>query len=91
MIPALIQQQAASGTRSGWGDLNNFSNTFLLTYAALFPIVNPIGSAPIFLGLTGGDTIRQRPILSRRVAINSFLLLLGSVFIGSHVLVFFWH
>jgi len=28
------------------------TNAFLLVYAALFPIVNPIADAPIFLGLT---------------------------------------
>jgi len=27
-------------------------NSFLLTFAALFPIVNPLGSAPIFLSMT---------------------------------------
>ena len=28
------------------------ANAFLLVYAGLFPIINPIGGAPIFLGLT---------------------------------------
>ena len=55
----------------------------------LFPIVNPIGSAPLFLGLTQFSTDVQRNILARRVAINSFFLLLGSLFVGSHVLGFF--
>ena len=32
--------------------VNNLANAFLLVYAGLFPIVNPIGGAPIFLGLT---------------------------------------
>ena len=69
--------------------MNVFVNTFLLVYAALFPIVNPFGSAPLFLGLTEGYTIVERARLSRQIAINSFLLLLGSMFIGSHVLGFF--
>ena len=29
-----------------------FIESFLLTYAALFPIVNPFGSAPLFLTFT---------------------------------------
>ncbi|HWC63541.1 MAG TPA: MarC family protein, partial [Rhizomicrobium sp.] len=58
-------------------------------YAALFPIVNPFGSAPLFLGLTQFSTETQRALLARRIAVNSFFLLLGSVFVGSHVLEFF--
>jgi multiple antibiotic resistance protein len=69
--------------------MNVFVNTFLLVYAALFPLVNPFGSAPIFLGLTEGYTNDERARISRQIAINSFLLLLGSLFIGSHVLEFF--
>jgi multiple antibiotic resistance protein len=66
-----------------------FYDTILLVYAALFPIINPIGSAPLFLGLTQFSTQAQRNILARRVAFNSFFLLLGSLFVGSHVLSFF--
>ena len=69
--------------------MNNFANAFLLVYAALFPIINPIGSAPLFLGLTEFTTTQQRNALAARVAINSLFLLLGSMFIGSHVLEFF--
>lgn len=69
--------------------MNIFSNAFLLVYAGLFPIVNPVGSAPLFLGLTEFCTPQQRHGLALRVALNSFLLLLGSMFIGSHVLEFF--
>ena len=42
--------------------------------------------------ISGPHAIRQRQIAKRagwRVAINSFFLLLGSVFVGSHVLEFF--
>ena len=69
--------------------MNAFANSFLLVYATLFPIVNPFGSAPIFLGLTEPCTVKQRNLLAGRVALNSFFLLLGSLFIGSHVLGFF--
>lgn len=65
------------------------SNVFLLVYAGLFPIINPIGGAPIFLGATAAKTDAERSALARGVAINSFLLLIGSMFVGSHVLVFF--
>src|ERR1700752_2016171 len=69
--------------------LNTFVNTFLLVYATLFPIVDPLGGAPLFLGLTEEYTQAERARMSRQVAINSFLLLLGSLFIGSYVLGFF--
>ena len=69
--------------------MTDFFNAFLLVYAGLFPIINPIGNAPIFLGLTSSGTEAERNTLARRVAINSFLLLAGSMFVGSHLLVFF--
>ena len=69
--------------------MNIFGNAFLLVYAGLFPIVNPIGSAPLYLGLTEFCTPGQRNSLASRVAVNSFLLLVGSMFMGSHVLEFF--
>jgi multiple antibiotic resistance protein len=69
--------------------MNEFTNTVLLVYAGLFPIVNPIGGAPIFLGLTAACTDDERNVLARKIAINSVLLLAGSMFVGSHLLVFF--
>jgi multiple antibiotic resistance protein len=69
--------------------MTDFLNAFLLVYAGLFPILNPIGSAPIFLGLTSACTEGERNALARRVAVNSVLLLAGSMFIGTHLLVFF--
>ncbi|SRR5258707_6114730 len=69
--------------------MTDFANAFLLVYAGLFPIINPIGNAPIFLSLTSACTEAERNALARSVAINSILLLAGSMFIGSHLLVFF--
>jgi multiple antibiotic resistance protein len=69
--------------------MSAFADAFLLSYAALFPIVNPVGSAPLFLGLTQFSTDKERHMLAGRVAVNSFFLLLGSLFVGSYVLEFF--
>jgi multiple antibiotic resistance protein len=69
--------------------VNDVVNTFLLVYAGLFPIVNPAGSAPIFLSLTRHCPAAERHALAMRVALNSFFLLLGSLLIGSYVLEFF--
>jgi len=65
------------------------SHAFFLVYAGLFPIVNPVGSAPVFLRLTRRVSASKRHALSGRVALDSFVLLLASLFIGSHVLDFF--
>jgi multiple antibiotic resistance protein len=69
--------------------MNAFVNTFVLCYAALFPIISPIGNIPLFLSLTRAhpDAVRSR--MARKVAFNSFLMLLGSLFAGSYVLEFF--
>jgi multiple antibiotic resistance protein len=61
----------------------------LFVVAALFPIVNPIGSALIFLGLTRLYSHEIRSALVWRVTVNSFLLLVVSMLIGTHVLNFF--
>ena len=69
--------------------MNDKVNAFLLVYMGLFPIINPIGGAPIFLGLTRHCTDKERHSLARRVAINGFFLMLGSLIVGSHALEFF--
>ncbi len=61
----------------------------LVVVTALFPIVNPLGNTPIFLSLTPGYSSDARSILSRKIALNSYWLLTGSMLIGSHILDFF--
>jgi multiple antibiotic resistance protein len=61
----------------------------ILAVAALIPIVNPLGSAPIYLSMSADLPAAARRQLSRRVAWNSFLLLAAAMLIGSHVLRFF--
>ncbi len=69
--------------------LNGVLSAFLLTFAGLFPIVNPIEGAPFFLGLTASLPSAERAMLSRKVAINGFALLLGSMVLGPYLLEFF--
>ena len=63
--------------------------TALLEVAALFPIVNPVGTAPIFLSLTRGASAATRATLARRIALNGFVLLVASMLVGSYILAFF--
>jgi multiple antibiotic resistance protein len=61
----------------------------LLILSALFPIVNPLGGSPIFLTMTRDYSPAERRALARRVAMNSFFLLLSSCLVGTHILTFF--
>ncbi len=64
-------------------------NTFLIVLAAIFPVVNPPGSALVFLGLTRGAAAETRRVLARRIAVNSLFVLMGSFLLGSLVLQFY--
>jgi multiple antibiotic resistance protein len=63
--------------------------TTILVISALFPIVNPLGGSPIFLALTRDYPTPARRMLAQQIAVNSFILLIASLFTGTHVLAFF--
>jgi len=65
------------------------AKSILLVVSALFPIVDPIGGSPVFLSLTRDYAPETRRLLARRIAVDSFILLIASFAIGSHVLSFF--
>ncbi len=62
---------------------------FLLILSGLLPIVDPLAGSPIFLALTSGYSPETRRALSRRVAVDSFFLMIGSYLVGAHVLSLF--
>ena len=61
----------------------------LFVLATILPILNPAATAPMFLGLTEGASAGTRALLARRIATNMFVLLTGSMLVGSYVLDFF--
>jgi multiple antibiotic resistance protein len=61
-------------------------DTYLLMLAALFPVVNPPGSALVFLSMTKRASVPTRRLLARRVAINAFFVMAGSLLMGAFVL-----
>ena len=65
------------------------AKSLFLFLTALFPIVDPLGGSPIFLAMTSEYSPRVRRELSWRIAMDSFFLLVGSYFIGTHILAFF--
>jgi len=71
------------------GALSDLIKNTLLVVGALFPIVNPIGNTPIFLSLTRGLSGHGRAALARMIALNGLVLILTSIFIGTHILAFF--
>jgi multiple antibiotic resistance protein len=70
-------------------DLRQIIEGVLLVFAALFPIVNPLGGAPIFLAMTSAYSPPERAMLAWGVTVNAFILLLVSVATGTYVLEFF--
>jgi multiple antibiotic resistance protein len=69
--------------------LRHIVETVLLAVGALLPLVDPLSSAPIYHQLTATLGPTERAAMAKSVAFNSFLLLLGSVFVGAYVLRFF--
>jgi len=70
-------------------DLRQFIETVFVAVAALLPIVNPLGGAPIYLAKTVDLTSDQHGELAKRVARNCALLLLASLLLGAYLLDFF--
>jgi len=62
---------------------------FIYLFAALFSVINPIGTVPIFVGLTSNDSQKECTRISLWTAINVFLILIISFFIGKYALLFF--
>lgn len=62
---------------------------FVLGFSALLPLINPLGSAIIFLGLVGNAPPDVYRALARRIAINTVIFLAVIELIGSSLLQFF--
>jgi multiple antibiotic resistance protein len=69
--------------------MHTLAAAFLVTFAALFPIVNPLEGAPLFYVLTRELPQARQHVLARQVAFNGLALLLGSMVLGPWLLVFF--
>jgi multiple antibiotic resistance protein len=66
-----------------------FSKTFLLALTALLPIINPIGSALVFLSLVGDEPAIVYRQLAGQITIATFGFLITIEFLGSLILSFF--
>jgi multiple antibiotic resistance protein len=62
---------------------------FALAFSALLPVINPLGSALIFLGVVGNAPSAVFRNLARKVALNTVLFLLLIELVGAALLTFF--
>ncbi|WP_417291208.1 MarC family NAAT transporter [Corallibacter sp.] len=62
---------------------------FLTSFGALFSIMNPLGTVPVFVGLTQENSKKERAITAFWTAIDVFIILLLSLFAGKYILSFF--
>ncbi|MFL1895454.1 MarC family NAAT transporter [Aquimarina sp. 2-A2] len=64
-------------------------NLFLITFGALFTIMNPLGTVPVFIGLTDDNTKKENAKIALATCFNVLLILIVSFFAGSYILVLF--
>ncbi len=62
---------------------------FLISFSVLLPLINPLGSALVFLGLVGDAPPNVLRSLARRIAINNIVFLAVFELIGAAILNFF--
>ncbi len=69
--------------------LSAVASAAITAFAALFPIVNPIGGLAVFFALTSGDSEAERNSTALRVALFVIAILVAFALAGSFVLEFF--
>jgi multiple antibiotic resistance protein len=62
---------------------------FLIAFSVLLPLINPLGSALVFLGLVGDAPPKVLRSLARRIAINNIVFLGVFEILGATILNFF--
>lgn len=60
-----------------------------MVFGALFSVMNPFGTVPIFVSLTKEQTNSERSTIAFKTSLNVLVILLVSFFIGKYMLVFF--
>src|SRR3974390_566851 len=80
-------QQMIGGDWPGFAATANVA--FLLGFSSLFSIINPIGGALIFYGVTKDFAPENRVMMAARVGVYSLLIMFGALWTGAYVLNFF--
>lgn len=63
--------------------------SFIIAFSALLPLINPFGSALIFLGLVGDASADTFCVLARKIAINNVIFLVIIELLGTAILHYF--
>jgi multiple antibiotic resistance protein len=72
-----------------FSDIGSVLQSATLVLAALFPIVNPIGSAAVFLAMIPESDASLQKVLAQKITVFSFFLLFLSMLFGGKILSFF--
>ena len=62
---------------------------FITIFGALFSVMNPFGTVPIFVGLTKEHTKLERNKIAFWTSLNVLIILIISFFVGKFILLFF--
>jgi len=62
---------------------------YITVFAALFSVVNPLGTMPIFIGITEGNTRTERNKIALKASLYMALILTVSYFLGKYLISFF--
>jgi multiple antibiotic resistance protein len=62
---------------------------FILAFTSFFSLINPLGTMPIFMTMTGELTVEQRNLTARKASIVAFLVLVLFAFTGQVLFKFF--
>lgn len=69
--------------------MTEFAQFFALSFTALLPVINPIGSALVFLGMVGAAPSGVYKTLARQIALTTALFLVAMDVAGAMVLKLF--
>ena len=62
---------------------------FIVVFGALFSVMNPLGTVPVFVGLTTDHSKSERSEIAFKASLNVLIILVVSFFAGKYILIFF--
>jgi multiple antibiotic resistance protein len=71
------------------GVIGHFGEAIILTVGTLFPIMNPLSTAPLFVTLTAGFSAERRRRDARMACIYAFAILFVFLLLGTGIIDFF--
>lgn len=62
---------------------------YLISFAALFSVLNPLGTVPVFVGLAEGFDSKKRIKVALQASVYTLIILTMFFILGTHILSFF--